>query len=574
MKNKKFGLLTTVFILLIVCSIVLTGCPSPQTITVTNTTTAQGSSATTTVTDTTTVQGSGATTQIETLPPETITTTQIETLPPETITITVTKTTAELTLIEQLGKELFFDRNLSSSETMSCAICHGIAAGFTGPDSDINATGAIYPGAVKSRFGNRKPSTVAYGGDSPVLYYDEAKGMWIGGMFWDGRATGWSLGDPLAEQAQGPFLNPLEQNLPDAYSVYIKVAQSDYADLFKRVWGSDSLDSPLANVDEIFNNIARSISAYEKSKEVNPFSSKYDAYLAGRAELTEQEALGLQLFEGKAGCSNCHMSQPGESGNQPVFTNFTYDNLGMPKNSENPFYQMPEQYNPDGESWVDPGLGGFLKIAEYPADVYEPELGKHKVPTLRNIDMRPYPTFIKAYGHNGYFKSLEDIVHFFNTRDVEVWPSPEFATTVNNEELGNLGLTAEEETAIVAFLKTLSDGYSPDSPLTTTTTPTDTWGELAKKGKGDFTICADCHGPEGEGGGNAPQIIGNKTLYYFETAQRLFDFISNNMPQDAPGQLSDSTYLRILAFLLIEDDFVQSEDIFDAGNLDNVTLSE
>jgi len=529
------------------------------------------------------------TTQTDTLSPEKITTTYIETLPPEIITTTITQITtithttipsaSELVLIEQLGKELFFDRNLASSEEQSCAICHGIASGFTGLDTDINATGAVYPGAVDTRFGNRKPPTTAYGGESPVLYYHEAEGIWIGGMFWDGRATGWTLGDPLAEQAQGPFLNPLEQNLPDAYSVCLKVAQSDYADLFEWVWGENSLDSPLDNIEEIYNNIARSISAYEKSIEVNPFNSKYDAYLAGNTALTEQETLGLQLFEGKAGCSDCHTSQPDELWNPPVFTGFTYDNLGIPKNLENPFYQMPEEYNPDGELWIDPGLGGFLKMAGYPAEVYEPELGKHRVPTLRNVDMRPYPTFIKAYGHNGYFKSLEDIVHFFNTRDVEMWPSPEYAVTVNHDEVGDLGLTAEEEMAIVAFLKTLTDGYRPDSPptpttTTTTTTLTNTWGEIANKGKGDFMICGDCHGTQGEGGGNAPQIIGNRILKYFETAQTLFDFISTNMPQDAPGQLGESSYLRILAFLLVENDLVQSDDIFDAGNLANVTLGK
>jgi cytochrome c peroxidase len=366
-----------------------------------------------------------------------------------------------LSPIEELGKKIFFDMNLSSDGTVSCASCHSPEAGFTGPISDINAAEAVYPGSVDTRSGNRKPPTAAYGGDSPVLYYDETEGLWIGGMFWDGRATGWTLGDPLAEQAQGPFLNPLEQNLPNARLVCIKVAHSDYADLFLSVWGPGSLDFT-KDVAGTYDKIARSISAYEQSAEVNPFSSKYDAYLAGRAELTEQEAWGLELFEGKAGCSGCHTSQPDEFGNPPLFTDFTYDNLGVPKNTENPFYSMPQKWNPSGEEWVDYGLGGFLKNVGYDAAVYEPELGKQKVPTLRNVDLRPYPEFVKAYGHNGYFKSLEGIVHFYNTRDVEPWPLPEYAPTVNTEELGDLGLSAEEEAAVVAFLKTLSDGYIPD----------------------------------------------------------------------------------------------------------------
>jgi cytochrome c peroxidase len=316
----------------------------------------------------------------------------------------------------------------------------------------INATQAIYPGAVHVRAGNRKPPSAAYAGDSPVLYYDEAEEVWVGGMFWDGRATGWMLGDPLAEQAQGPFLNPLEQNGPNAMQVCLKVSLSDYADLFEQVWGPGSLD-PVGDVDGTYERIARSIAAYERSTEVNPYSSKYDYYLAGQVELTTQEALGLELFEGKAMCSACHPA--------PLFTDFTYDNLGIPKNPLNPFYTMPKKWNPDGSNWVDPGLGGFLKGAGYSSEIYESEWGKHKVPTLRNVDLRPYPGFVKAFGHNGFFKSLEEIVHFYNTRDVEAWPSPEVPENVNTDELGDLGLTAEEEAAIVAFMRTLSDGYTP-----------------------------------------------------------------------------------------------------------------
>jgi hypothetical protein len=150
------------------------------------------------------------------------------------------------------------------------------------------------------------------------------------------------------------------------------------------------------------------------------------------------------------------------------FTDFSYDNLGIPKNPDNPFYTMPQKWNPDGMDWVDPGLGGFLMGAGYPAEVYEPEMGKHKVPTLRNVDKRPNGNFVKAYGHNGFFKSLEEIVHFYNTRDVEnagwkgeAWPLPEVPENVNTDELGNLDLTGGEEAAIVAFMQTLSDGYVP-----------------------------------------------------------------------------------------------------------------
>ena len=103
-------------------------------------------------------------------------------------------------------------------------------------------------------------------------------------------------------------------------------------------------------------------------------------------------------------------------------------------------------------------------------------MGKHKVPTLRNVDKRPSEgDVVKAYGHNGYFKSLKDIVHFYNTRDlldpcettaspspgINCWPAPEVSDNVNMDELGNLSLTGAEEDAIVAFMTTLSDGYEP-----------------------------------------------------------------------------------------------------------------
>jgi cytochrome c peroxidase len=348
-----------------------------------------------------------------------------------------------LTDQEQLGKFLFFDTNLSDPPGQSCAVCHGPTVGWTGPDQAINAAGAVYEGAVSGRFGNRKPPASAYAGDSPILHWDGTK--WVGGMFWDGRATGWTLGDPLAEQAQGPFLNPLEQNNASAQAVIDKVLASSYSDLFLQVCTDPST---------YYDCIGRAIAAYERSAEVSQFTSKYDYWLKGEARLTGQEQRGLRLFRGKGKCAACHV--------EPLFTDFTYDNLGVPRNPLNPFYNEPD-WNPLGTDWVDLGLGGFLKGAGYPDPVSMPEVGKFKVPTLRNVDKRPFKKFVKAYGHNGYFKSLEEIVRFYNTRDVPGagWPAPEVAANINTTEMGNLGLNHGEELAIVAFLKTLSDGWKP-----------------------------------------------------------------------------------------------------------------
>ncbi|MHB8764108.1 MAG: cytochrome-c peroxidase, partial [Deferrisomatales bacterium] len=179
--------------------------------------------------------------------------------------------------LEELGRQIFFDLDLSVNRTQSCASCHDPATGYTGPDSWVNLGGSVVEGAVPGRFGNRKPPSAAYAGDSPALRYDGGARAWIGGMFWDGRATGWTLGDPLAEQAQGPFLNPLEQALPHARQACIRVAHSAYAGPFEAVWGPGSLDF-VKDVAGTYERIAHSVAAFERSAEVNPFTSRFDRF--------------------------------------------------------------------------------------------------------------------------------------------------------------------------------------------------------------------------------------------------------------------------------------------------------
>ena len=368
----------------------------------------------------------------------------------------------ELTPEEQLGKHLFFDENLSLNGNQSCASCHAPEAGWTGSTSDVNAHGVVYEGSIQGAFGDRKPPSSAYATQSPIFHMDK-KGLFVGGNFWDGRATGEKLGNAAADQAQGPFLNPAEQALAAPVDVVTRVCAADYAGLFKQVWGTDICDP--ANVDSAYDAIGLSIAAYEGSPEVNTFSSKYDQTFNGKVKLTKLEQQGLALFQGKGKCKLCHLS-----GKNALFTDFTFDNLGIPKNPENPVYS----YNP---TFIDLGLGGFLASRSDYAGFAEEHMGMHKVPTLRNVDLRPYPDFVKAYGHNGYFKSLWSIVHFYNTRDVlevcpgdyteaqalaaNCWPAPEVAENVNTAELGDLGLTLAEEQALVAFLQALSDGYKP-----------------------------------------------------------------------------------------------------------------
>jgi cytochrome c peroxidase len=391
--------------------------------------------------------------------------------------------------LAMLGRMIFFDTNLSAPPGQSCASCHDPETGFTGPDSEVNATTAVYPGAASQpgspKFGNRKPPSAAYATPSPKLHFEydpvEEEGLFVGGLFFDGRATGWRLDSPAAEQALGPFLNPVEQALPTAEQVVRTICEGMYAQMFKRAYGNQACAFPSQDVAAevrdawvaaAYDKVGLAVAAFEASPFVNRYSSKYDRYLRGEAKLTSLERRGLDLFNGKAQCALCHPSTPGEDGAPPLFTDNTFDNLGLPRNPNNPFYAVA------GNDWRDPGLGGFLDTLtsdpdpelEYSA-MAKANLGKHRVPTLRNVDKRPYPGFVKSYGHNGVFTSLKQIVHFYNTRDAlrrcdevpralpgaNCWPAPEIGDNVNDDELGDLGLSDKEEEAVVAFLATLSD---------------------------------------------------------------------------------------------------------------------
>jgi cytochrome c peroxidase len=398
-----------------------------------------------------------------------------------------------LSPIEQLGKALFYDQNLSKNNNQSCAACHDPVVGFTGPDLQVNAHGAVYPGSDPSKFGNRKPPSAAYAGDSPLLHYDSGAMTWIGGMFWDGRAEGKLLGDPLAEQAKGPFLNPLEMGLTSSTELCDKVKAGTYTVLFNQVWGAGSLNCT-SGAETVYDQIGKAIAAYERSAEVNPYTSKFDLfwdkaktkrldvtkitvgnYTRYRSlGLTDAELYGLAVFNDpmQANCASCHSLKPGSKG-YPLFTDYSYDNLGIPKNPENPFYSNLD-YNPLGSQWIDMGLGGYLETAQ-PESAAQ-EMGKMKAPTLRNVDKRPTTNFVKAYGHNGYFKSLSDIVRFYAVRAMSgggmggggmgggmcggmcggmMFPDPEV-----NMNLATLNMfRCRDQSYIVTFLKTLSDGY-------------------------------------------------------------------------------------------------------------------
>jgi cytochrome c peroxidase len=420
--------------------------------------------------------------------------------------------------VELLGKALLYDEQLSVNRNEACAFCHMPEAGFTGPISQLNQTTGAYPGSVRTRFSDRKPQTHAYAPLAPVLHFNQYRGDMIGGNFWDMRATGRRLGNPAAEQAEGPPLNPVEMGLADPACEVYRASRRPYRGLFEQVWGKQAFaiawpkdveavcdrpgpapaDDPFpvhlspterGIVSATFDQIAQSLAGYEASAEVSPFSSKFDAFLGGTAQLTAQEKQGYELFRGKGRCNECH--RDGGPGEEPLFTDFTASNIGTPANRALPFYAegQPDSRgytaNPSGATFVDMGVGAFLaqghQLSQPSArdprwDAQAPgNMGRFRVPTLRNVDKRPDPNFIKAYGHNGYFKSLKAITHFYNTRDTlprcqpndpgegtSCWPAPETTSNMNTRFSGNLGLTDAEEDAIVVFLGTLSDGWKPE----------------------------------------------------------------------------------------------------------------
>jgi cytochrome c peroxidase len=335
-----------------------------------------------------------------------------------------------------LGKQIFFDKNLSTPAGQACASCHDPASGF----SDPNHQNPTSQGVHKERVGNRNTPTAAYAAYAPTFTYDDKEQIYVGGLFLDGRAA------TLQDQAKGPFLNVLEMANPDKATVVAKIADSAYVALFKEVYG----ETILFDSEQAFEKIAEAITIFERSSEMNPFSSKYDSFLAGKTTLTEQELLGLQLFiaPDKGNCAACHPAEKAADGSSPLFTDFTYDNLGLPKNTQSAFLHLPVEFNAQGQNFTDLGLGGSAHVNNH---LYN---GQFKVPTLRNVAVTA------PYMHNGIFKTLREVLDFYNTRDIDTkWGAPEVPENVNRTEMGNLGLTSEEIDAIVAFLGTLTDGY-------------------------------------------------------------------------------------------------------------------
>lgn len=396
----------------------------------------------------------------------------------------LTASALALTDLEQLGKRLFFDPNLSDPPGQSCASCHDPSAGFADPDKHL----PVSEGVIAGRFGKRNTPTAAYAIYSRFFAPDPAKG----GQFWDGRAR------TLTEQAMLPFLNPVEMHNTVAGVMQAIKSDPDYQSLFEAAYPGQSWS---AKNSILYLKMARAIAAYQSSGEVCQFSSKFDAFwracksvginpleLNGMNPvgiLTDMEYMGFLVFKGKGKCTVCHTldnlvpdpNSPADPPERmPIFTDFKYHNLGIPKNRNNPWLSMPPEFNPDGRRYLDQGLAE--NSAYYiGTDQYRMAKGRFKTPTLRNVAKT------EPYGHNGYFKaenttmSLMMVVHFYATRDVpgegwpplmmstpanptKPWPAPEIKDNLNVTDMGNLGLTQPEGMALVQFLNTLEDGFT------------------------------------------------------------------------------------------------------------------
>jgi len=443
--------------------------------------------------------------------------------------------------VETLGKLEIFDPSLSVHKNLACSFCHDPAAGYGNGASILSVyTGGSNPGSVAitvpgaypdQRIAKRNPQSYVYAPYFPPLQYNTTQGDFYGGNFWDGRATGYRLQNSSAEQGQDPPVDPEEMANPDPACIVWKLSVGKYKAFFEQVWGTGSLEinwpSDVAQVcstpkgaavfggnptplkltasertraSQAYDEFGQAIAAYEKSSSVSPFTSKFDAYLADPITnpLNEQELRGYDLFRGKAQCNTCHsdgrsnMATGNDTGAAtnvaPLFTDFTYNNIGLPRNVTLPWYSedTPDQFgftgNPLGPGFTDEGVGLFLDgYYGAPPNLtwgqYLPFFeGKFQTSTVRDAGMVPYPGFVKAYMHNGYLLSLKEVVHFYNTRDVypkpvlsgncpagtvekvTCWPMPEDPNNMNMT-IGKLGLSDAEENDLVAFLETLTDGF-------------------------------------------------------------------------------------------------------------------
>jgi cytochrome c peroxidase len=352
-----------------------------------------------------------------------------------------------------LGEKIFADPSLSASGRMSCATCHDPAHAH----AQSNDLSVQLGGAGLDVAGTRAVPSLRYLSFTPRFSLDDGP---VGGFNRDGRA------DTLMIQAMRPLLSPNEMANASVEELIRRLAATPYADEFRQVFGDDIFGNP----EGAFQALLFALQQYQTlDPDFRPFNSKYDSFLRGHAQLAPAELRGLALFNSpaKGNCAACHPSHRGPNGELPLFTDFTYDNLGVPRNEE-----IAANADP---AYFDLGLCGPSRtdLADQ-ADL----CGAFKVPTLRNVATR------HVFFHNGRFRTLRDALRFYVQRDTSpelFYPVNEDGTVlklddlpqeyrgnVNTEEVpydrvpGEAPRLSEAELAdLESFLNTLTDGYDP-----------------------------------------------------------------------------------------------------------------
>ncbi len=352
--------------------------------------------------------------------------------------------------INSVGKKLFFDQTLSSQNNQSCGSCHDPENGFADPR--VSNTHPVSQGSETAAFGARNAPTAAYAAFIPVFEnrnsttVDGTTSQFHGGQFLDGRAS------DLQIQAKAPFLNPVEMNNSDKAEVVAKVENAPYASEFMAVFGANAFD----DIDTAYDNIALALAAFEASSEVNPFTSKFDAVMAGSESFSASEDRGFELFKNGAKCANCHIvNDPPE---RSLFTDFNYFNVGTPVNTDNPAFMADPSFR-------DQGLAHNPQITD--PVVADAQRGKFRTPTLRNIELTA------PYMHNGRYQTLREVINHYDvvvsSAEAGFTPIqnyPEIADNIAIElNFGDpnltpaLGLSPQQTDDLEAFLLTLTDGY-------------------------------------------------------------------------------------------------------------------
>jgi len=341
-----------------------------------------------------------------------------------------------------LGQRLFFDTRLSFNGTQSCATCHDPQAGFVDPRQIED--GAISLGADGSSKGDRSAPTISYARHIPS-FQNKGNGLYAGGQFWDGREP------DLEAQAAGPILNPIEMAMPSKSAVVARIQEdSSYRQAFQKVFGESIFD----DTETAYKAIAQSIAAFERTSFFSPFDSKYDRYLSGAYQPTEQEELGMTLFfsDQFSNCNKCHQLKERPSAAGETFSNYEYHNIGVPIN------EKVRTSNASDPGYRDEGLFANPHVND------SRQAGKFKVPSLRNV------AITAPYMHNGVFQELRTVVAFYNhynskseSRQInpetgQHWSPPEIDQNLSLDLL-NHGPALDDERidALVAFMRMLTD---------------------------------------------------------------------------------------------------------------------